>query len=314
MIDMTNGVLLMGYGSPESIGDVGQYLRNIKALHSRPGASAIPTKEETERLEMRYGAIGGKSPFNEITERQARSLSSHLRHYGIEARVYTGMLHWKPSIADAVSRMERDGISEITAIPMAPYYSTMGTEGYRKVLDGCLAGLKAAPAVSFVKGWNTNKHLIKFWEGAIAAAMQHQDAGGGAHIIFTAHSLPSVTVDHGDPYKDQFIETCNAIASGLGLKDWSYAFQSASGAGWLGPSIVEELKAMAGEGKHKKVVIAPIGFVTENLETLYDIDIECVAGFNSTGMSVSRVALPNDSELLIEALASMVKERVTRKG
>lgn len=310
MIDMKNGILLMGYGSPESIEDVEQYLCNIKALHAQPNTSVVPTMEETERLEMRYKAIGGRSPFNAITERQSRSLSSYLKSYRIEAKVYTGMLHWKPSIEDAVSGMERDGVTDIIAIPMAPYYSTISTEGYRKVLNRCLARLKSAPAVSFVKSWNINKHLIKFWEDVIATAMQHSNTD--AHIIFTAHSLPSITVENGDPYKDQFIETCTAITSGLGIKDWSYAFQSASGAGWLGPSIVDRLKIIASEGKHKKVVIAPIGFITDNLETLYDIDIECVAGFNSANMSVSRVILPNDSELLIEALTSIVKERVTK--
>jgi ferrochelatase len=307
---MKNGILLMGYGSPESIEDVEQYLCNIKALHAQPNTSVVPTMEETERLEMRYKAIGGRSPFNAITERQSRSLSSYLKSYRIEAKVYTGMLHWKPSIEDAVSGMERDGVTDIIAIPMAPYYSTISTEGYRKVLNRCLARLKSAPAVSFVKSWNINKHLIKFWEDVIATAMQHSNTD--AHIIFTAHSLPSITVENGDPYKDQFIETCTAITSGLGIKDWSYAFQSASGAGWLGPSIVDRLKIIASEGKHKKVVIAPIGFITDNLETLYDIDIECVAGFNSANMSVSRVILPNDSELLIEALTSIVKERVTK--
>ena len=311
MIDMKNGILLMGYGSPESIEDVEQYLCNIKALHAQPNTSVVPTMEETERLEMRYKAIGGRSPFNAITERQSRSLSSYLKSYRIEAKVYTGMLHWKPSIEDAVSGMERDGVTDIIAIPMAPYYSTISTEGYRKVLKRCLARIKSAPAVSFVKSWNINKHLIKFWEDVIATAMQHSNTD--AHIIFTAHSLPARLAEAGDPYAQQVAETAAAVAAKAQLQDWSVAWQSVppgSTVPWLEPDVSDVIRKVAADGCDA-VVVCPVGFVSDHLETLYDLDVVALKVAYSCGLLYRRCASLDHDIRVAETLADVINQELS---
>ena len=301
---MTTGVLLMGYGSPDSVSDVERYLRNIRASHARPGQVVEPTGEEVERLRHRYEAIGGISPFNRITGLQARALQDSLASMGADARVYTGMLNWEPSIASAAASMANDGVSGIIAMPVAPIYSQASIGGYSRALEAGIARVADGLKATFVGPWYLSQEFIGIWADAIKAKMAAEPATiEDTHVVFTAHSLPRHALSHGDTYQKQFRELCEAIAVELRLRHWSPAYQSASGPGWLGPSLAEKLDELA-TGRATKIMIAPVGFVTENLETLYDIDIECVDRLRSHGVAISRVGLPNSSPRFIDVLAS----------
>ncbi len=304
---MTTGVLLMGYGSPDSPEGIERYLCNIKAGHARPGSAARPTPEETERLRKRYAAIGGTSPFNGITAQQASALQGSLQSRGADVTVHIGMLHWEPTIASAAENLSRDEVNGILALPMTPFYSQTSIGGYRSAL-AATAAAGGKPAVHFAGQWHLDPAFVGVWADAIGAKMKSIGATtDDTHILFTAHSLPASILEHGDAYPTQFRELCEAIAASMGLQRWSLAFQSASGKGWLGPSVGERAADLAAE-RDTRIIIAPIGFVTENLETLYDIDIECVSALRQRGADIHRVGTPNASASFINALASIVIE------
>jgi ferrochelatase len=134
----------------------------------------------------------------------------------------------------------------------------------------------------------------------------------GARVFFTAHSLTARIIAEGDPYQDQLLECSKLIAEAAGAPDWEFAFQSASTTGepWLGPNLLERIEAFARDGG-ARVVVAPVGFVADHLEILYDVDIECARTARDLGVQLRRIASPNDDPLLIEAIAAVVRKRVS---
>ncbi len=301
------GIIMMAYGSPDSPDDIVPYLADIKARYARKGTHAGPTEEEIARLRRRYGAIGGLSPFNRITNEQAGALRAELERRGVQSNVYIGMKHWKPKISDAVSQIVRDGVGSLTALPMAPYYSTMSTEGYRMDLEAALEGEGAKPEIRFIRDWHMNGAFIDSWSESLRAAIRAmRTTVDDTRIVFTTHSLPSAILKIKDPYPAQFAETAAAVATAVGSKNWSIAYQSGGGRdGWLGPDITAVLEGLVSSGGGN-VLVAPIGFVAENLETMYDIDIECVRTFKGRGLNISRAAAPNASPRFVDALVSVV--------
>ncbi|MCL5430656.1 MAG: ferrochelatase [Candidatus Marsarchaeota archaeon] len=301
-------VLLLAYGSPDSLNDVPAYLKNIKAGHSEHGA-ADPTQEEIDKLEKRYTAIGGISPFNEITQKQASDLEKSLNANGINAKVYVGMKFWKPTITESVKSMKEDNVKRAIVLPMAPYYSSVSTEGYRKEMLSAMKSQGFNPEIDFIESWNTNERFIKAWTSSIEVAIARSGVlVTDVALLFTTHSLPARAAEKdGDIYQEQFMRTATAIAKELSAKEWFTAYQSASGKDWLGPDVKERATDLSKKG-YKAIVIAPIGFLAENLETMYDIDIECVEPLSKWGVNVVRAGLPNSNPLFIDALASIVRE------
>ncbi len=295
----------MGYGSPESIGEVADYLANIKSKHALSGPNNKPTSDEIEHLKMRYTAIGGKSPFNKITHNQASALEALLLKHGVKVKVYVGMKHSNPSISDAVGRMADDGINTIIGLPLAPYYSSISTGGYKKELTEAAERQGHSIKVSFVNEWNTNSMFLKYWEDSIKKEIRNFKDAEKVFLLFTAHSLPEEIRKHNDPYPDQFEETSRILAESIGIKNWSIAYQSGRPSGWLGPDIKDKLKSLRKDG-YCSILIAPIGFVTENLETLYDIDIVCISEFKKERIDVRRTGVPDTDPIFIEALASII--------
>lgn len=294
------GILLMSYGSPNSLDEVEAYYTDIR--HGRK-----PLPEEVANLKERYQVIGGKSPLLEITKRQAIALEARLRGEGLDAKVHIGMKHWHPYIAEAVEKIGKEPIGRLVAIPLAPHYSKMSIGGYSDALTRAITGHSNGFKLDFIESWHLNPSLLTLWRKLIEDGLAEYGGKEDIHLLFTAHSLPERILKEGDPYRDQLLATSSELARMVPIEKWSFAFQSAGHTSekWLGPDILEELKSLKGQGV-RKVLVAPIGFFSEHLEILYDLDIEAAETGRELDLRLKRTALPNDSPLAIEALYSLV--------
>jgi ferrochelatase len=291
-------VLLLAYGGPDSLEDVPAYLFDIR------GGRETPQKLVDEVTE-RYKLIGGRSPLLEITRSVANKLQGQL-----DMPVYIGMRHWKPFISDVVGQMDAGGVSHIVAICMAPHYSDLSIGKYRQKLEEALVGRNIT--LSFVESWYRQPDYV----GGLAAnvrktilrwPIQKRDE---VQIIFTAHSLPQSILEKGDPYDRQLRETAGLLAEELDLPGdrWTFSYQSAARTPvpWLGPQIEEHIVELAGAG-HQDLLIAPVGFVSDHVEVLYDIDIRVAQIAHQHNLRVERTPMLNDSAPLIEALAELYR-------
>jgi protoporphyrin/coproporphyrin ferrochelatase len=274
----------MAYGSPTQVEDIPAYLQDI-----RGGRSVSP--ELVSKIAERYRRIGG-SPLNEITERQCAALE---RELGLPT--YRGMKHWTPRIADAVEQALAAGAERLVGLVLAPHYSKPSIGGYRDRLEDALAD---RAELVFVESWHDFEPFIE----VVATRLR----GTAAHVVFTAHSLPERLVA-GDPYEEQLRESGRLIAERAGLGSWSVAFQSESytGGKWLGPDILDELEALRRRGIDH-VLVAPIGFVSDHLEILWDLDVEARERAAELGLAVNRMPSLNDDPAFIAALAALVRQ------
>jgi ferrochelatase len=294
-------VLLMAYGTPNSLDEVEAYYTDIRGGRK-------PSPELLRELKARYARIGGKTPLLEITLAQARGVQDAL---GDAYRVYVGMKHWHPYIAQAVEEIARAGHTRVIALALAPHYSRFSIDGYIQRVRAALEKIGGTFDVTFVESWNDEPlyiaSLVERMQETRAKFQGHdwQDI----HVIFSAHSLPERILQGGDPYPRELRETCEQVAAQLGLNEngWRFAYQSAGRTGepWLGPDILDTLDAVAQEG-HARVMIAPVGFVADHLEILYDIDVECAERARALGIEMRRIPSANATPTFLQAVAAVV--------
>ena len=303
--DRMTAVLLLAFGGPDDMDSIEPFLKNV--LPGRP-----VTPELVERVKSRYALIGGKSPLPEITWKQAKLLEERLNTSFIphlsSFKVYVGMRHWHPFIKDTVRQIQCDGISRIIAVPMAPQASKASTGGYIDALSKALEEFSGLD-VKVVESWYKNPLYLQAVADTLKEALKElpEERRKYLHVIFSAHSLPIRTVE-GDPYEVQLQETMQGIVRITGPLSHCLAYQSkgqASGE-WLGPEVEAVMESLAKEGK-KDILIVPIGFVCDHVETLYDIDIVFKKKAEELEMNFRRALSLNDSPLFIEALADIVK-------
>lgn len=289
-----NAVLLTAYGSPSGIDDVERYYSKILAGRKPPAALL-------DELRSRYAAIGGISPLTEITNRQARSLQAALASLGNDTVVRVGMKYTPPFIGDVVSEMSEEGLTSILVLPLTPFNSSVSAESYLKIALEAVGTAGQGVTISSPGPWHLNEHFVECWTSLIGRELRDRE-----HVIFTAHSIPKKYTDAGEPYREQIEELASLLGRKLGIADFELAFQSAGRTGeeWIGPSLKDRIAALGGEG-HSGVLIVPIGFVSEHLEILYDIDIEAKEAAAKAGLSLRRTALPDDDPLFIRALADV---------
>jgi protoporphyrin/coproporphyrin ferrochelatase len=282
---LNTAVVLMAYGSPGRIEDIRQYLEDIR--EGRPVSD-----EAVDELTERYRRIGGRSPLDDITERQRAALE---RELGVP--VHVGMKHWRPRIAEAVEGALEGGAEHVVGVVLAPHYSALSIAGYRERLERALDG---RAELQFFESWHDH--------GPFLDVLADRVRGTGAHVVFTAHSLPERILGMGDPYRDQLLETSRLVADRAGLERWSFAFQSASATGepWLGPDILEELDSLAAAGV-RAVLVCPIGFVSDHLEILWDLEVEARERAAELGLELDRIESLNDDPAFIAALAALVR-------
>jgi len=305
------GVLVMAHGTPRSLAEIGDFYTEIRR-------GSPPPPELLADLERRYRAIGGTSPLNERTAAQVEGIRRALdqRAPG-RVRVAVGAKFAPPRIADTIDALGRAGVSRLIGLVLAPHFSAASVGDYARRARAAAAALgpdAGGPLdLEMIDHWHLAPGLVALLAARVGHAVEQLPpaARHDVAVLFTAHSIPARLVDEGDPYAAQVLESATAIAEMAGLTRWSVAWQSAgrTSDAWLEPDVRDVIAATAATGA-SAVVVCPVGFVSDHLEVLYDLDIEARAVAQDAGIAFARTASLNDDPEFCAALADVVLDVV----
>jgi protoporphyrin/coproporphyrin ferrochelatase len=319
-------VLLLAHGTPETVEQIPEYLRNV--VSGRPLPQAV-----IEEIQHRYSLIG-RSPLTEITLEQGSLVETALAATGAKVRVYVGMRNWRPYIPDVVRQMRADGVEEAAVICMAPHNSRTSVGLYRRAVEAEAAGMR----IDFTEGWAHHPLLIEAFAERLRPklAALTAEVGHAVPVLFTAHSVPSRTIqvsegrgpgasegqprlwpgaaNVADPYAEEARGTAAQVAERIPeIPKWWFAFQSqgASGGPWIGPSVESTLDAIAAQGI-TTVILQPVGFLCDHVEILFDVDIFFRDYAAKVGVRLERPESLNASPTLASAVADLAGKGLTR--
>ena len=313
-------VLLLAHGTPETVDQIPEYLRNV--VSGRPMPQHV-----IEEIQHRYSLIG-RSPLTDITREQGRLVETELAAAGDPAPVYVGMRNWRPYIPDVVKQMRADGVEQAAVICLAPQNSRTSVGLYRRAVQAEAGPLR----FDFTDSWAAHPLLADAFAERLRAAQARLSAetGGPVPVLFTAHSVPTRTIqppaasedagprlwpgEGADPYADDARRTAELVAERVPeIPRWWFAFQSqgASGGPWIGPTVEETLDAIAAEGV-KTLLLQPIGFLCDHVEILYDVDIAFREHAGNLGIRLERPESLNASPILAMAVAQLARGALAR--
>ncbi len=303
---MYDAVLLIAFGGPTAMHEVRPFLDNV--LRGRP----VPP-ERLEAVVHHYEVIGGRSPLNELTFRQARGLEAELRAHGPSLPVYVGMRNWTPYLRETLQRMAVDGVRRAVGVILAAHQTDASWGRYERDVAAARVELgTTAPQIEYADEWHAHPLFIAaMTDNASVALARLAERRAEAPIVFTAHSVPTAMAA-ASPYVEQIEESARLVAEQVGHARWSIAYQSRSGSPhepWLEPDICDVIRQLATEGV-RHLVVVPIGFVCEHVEVLYDLDIEARQVADAQGIQLVRAAAVNDHPAFIRMLADVVRRRV----
>jgi len=303
MVVSYQAVLLIAFGGPTSSEEIRPFLERVTQ------GAAIPP-QRLEDVARHYEALGGKSPLNEITSRQARAVQKLLRDRGMGFSVYVGMRNAAPFFVDVLRQMARDGIERALGFILSSHHTDASWGRYqRNVADARLEIGAGAPEIDYCAGWYDHPLFIQTWcelieEGFAGIARSQHPA---TPLVFTAHSVP-VSMANRSSYVEELEITARSVAEKIGHKNWSIAYQSRSGKpgdAWLEPDINLVIRDLSVRGA-TDVVVAPIGFVCDHVEVLYDLDIEARKTAVQCGIQLHRASCPNDHTIFIQMIADVI--------
>jgi ferrochelatase len=285
------GVLLMAHGTPSALDEMPEYLRLVRG--GRP-----PSPELVAEMRHHYEAIGGHSPLTDITHAQAGALRARL---GTDVPVAVGMRNWRPFIKDALAELAATGAHRVIAIPLAPQFSTLSVQKY---VDAAVAALPPGVGFQAVQSFATHPLLLQ----AFGDRLREAQPVAGEVIVFSAHSLPRRVIQAGDTYAEEVAATARGVAARAGIAEYLIAYQSAGRTPepWIGPDLGDVIRERAAAGR-RSLLVAPIGFVCDHTEILFDIDIQAVAAARECGVTVRRTESLNTSPTFIAMLEELVR-------
>jgi ferrochelatase len=289
----STALLVTAHGSPDSLDELPGFLANIR--RGRPAPP--PVVAEVRR---RYEAIGGHSPLTAITHAQAEALGTRL---GLPARV--AMRLWRPYPGEVLAELATAGVERVISVPLAPY----SVDVYHDAVAEAVAAQGRGLSLVRIAPWNTAPALVRAFAEEIERALDAVQTHGPVALVFTAHSLPQRVVEAGDPYATLVEATAQAVGAVLSRpvpQRLAYQSQGMSAEAWLGPDLPSTLEALRAEG-FAHVVVAPIGFVSDHVEILYDLDQEAQAQARALGLGLSRPRTLNVAPGLIDALEAAVR-------
>ena len=305
-----DAVLMIAFGGPTKPEEIRPFLSNVlRGVPVPPG--------RLEEVARHYEQLGGRSPITDLTFQQAKSLAALLERQGLKLPVYVGMRYWHPMTSETVERMVRDHVNRAVGLIMAAHDS--GAASWEKsvgaVTDALSVAGPRAPHVDFAQPCYNHPDFIAAVAEQIRLQLQEIPPALRCNtpLLFTAHSIPS-SMAASSPYVQQLHESCRLVAEALGHPDWSLAYQSRSGdprQPWLTPDVSDVLRTLKAEGR-RSVVLAPIGFVCDHVEVLFDLDVEAKAEADALGLELKRANAVNDHPLYIRALADLVRQRVNQ--
>ena len=294
----TIDIAMLAFGGPGSVAEVGSFIETMTGHAPAPEVLAAVTR--------RYQAIGGRSPLPEITARQAAALQAAMvAELGVEVRVRPGYLYSSPTVAECLAELDP---RDTAVLPMSPFSSRFTIGAYRTALAAA-----GRDGLSVVEGWHADRRYL-----AALSRRQHETLDGADAsefaVLFTAHNVPLESIAEGDPYVDELQQTVAQLLPTLMPGDWRLAFQSKGrrGGEWLEPEAVTAVRDLA-TGGWKNLLVVPLGFVADHVETLYDLDVELREVAVSSGMAFLRSPALNDAPYFIEALADIVIEHLAHR-
>jgi len=308
----TVGVLVMTYGSPETLDDVEGYMTNVYGGRQ-------PDEELVTEFRRRYELIGG-SPLVKITKEQAAALQDELntRHpEGPRFVVGVGMRFFRPFVGEGLKNLVDAGVDRVVALIMSPQYSPILMKGYHNALDSAEKELERPVPVQIVGSWHQQPSFEQAIAQRVEEALGHfpVEERDSVQVLLTAHSMPERVVADEPTYIDDLKSTASAVAARAGLAStrWGFCYQSAGHTPepWLKPDFKDVMPDLAAEGR-KRVLIAPIQFLADHLEILYDIEVGAREQAEEHGIEFARTSSLNTLPLFIEALADVVEEELAR--
>jgi ferrochelatase len=294
----------MAYGGPASLDEIAGYLADIRS--GRPTPRAV-----LDEITENYRAIGGGSPLLDVSRRQTSALAGLL---GADYRCYLGMRHWAPWIEDVVRDMVGDGVTHAVGLVLAPHFSVLSVARYQQRIADGLELARGRIEFEHVPSYHDAAGLVDAFSARVLDGLSRwpEDERSGVHVVFSAHSLPERLLASGDSYDAQCRETARLVAEKAGLEAdaWSWSYQSAGRTPepWMGPDLGDHLEQLAGVGV-RDVVSVPVGFVSEHVEILFDVDVRARRIAEGLGIRLERPPALDDDPVFIAALAEIVRAR-----
>jgi ferrochelatase len=303
---MKFGIVLMAYGTPSNEEEILPYYTDIR--HGRP-----PSEEQLRELVRRYRAIGA-SPLAAISKNQAAAVKKALseRFPQDHFDVVNGYLHIAPKVEDAVRGLVEKKVDRIIGLVLSPQYGRKSSEPYHRNARKELERLGAEVPYEDVRDWFRQPPIIQYWAEQLSrsvAALPDENY----RVLFSAHNVPVRPGEETDEYGDQVLQMAGFIADAAGIarEKWLTAWQGghAEGIRWMEPDLEETAKTLVRSGV-SHIISAPIGFISDNLEILYDLDIELRVELEAMGGILHRLGMPNTDPLVVNAIADALAEKI----
>lgn len=304
------GVLIMAYGGPNNLEEIPGYLADIRN-------GRVTTTAVLEEITHNYTKIGGKSPLLEFSTAQVEAIRGQLDPE--KFKVYMGMRHWAPWIEDTIRDMLDDGITHAVSMVLAPHFSKLSVAKYQDKIASGLEMYHGEIEFANIDSYHDVAGLIRPLAVRVREGINRwpEEERDEVHVVFSAHSLPVRIIKMGDPYDSQLRETAQLIANEAGLRDdqWSWSYQSAgrSPEPWLGPQLEEFIPELAEKGI-KNIVSIPVGFVSDHVEILFDIDIEAQKAAQKYGVRLERPSALNTDPVFMKQLADLIVAKADERG
>jgi len=303
-----DALLVLSFGGPEGPDDVMPFLENVTRGRGVP-------PERLREVAEHYHHFDGVSPINDQNEALIAALTAELAAHGIDLPIYFGNRNWHPFVTDVVRQMRDDHVGHALVFATSAFSVYSGCRQYREdVMQATAAVGQGAPSFDKLRVFYNHPGFIRANTERLreGIASLDGDRAGPVHVAFTAHSVPNAMARHSD-YERQLRETARLTADAVGVGDHALVFQSRSGpphVPWLEPDILDHLDTLAGRGV-RRVVVHPIGFLSDHLEVLYDLDHEAAERAAAHGMAFARAGTVGTHPAMVTMLRELIEERMT---
>jgi ferrochelatase len=303
-----DAILIASFGGPDSADDVMPFLENVLR-----GKNV--QRERMLKVAEHYYHFGGKSPINDQNRQLIAALEAELAQYGPRLPIYWGNRNWNPMFPDTVRKMIADGVRRALAFVTSAYSSYSGCRQYREdIARAREAAGEGAPIVDKIRAFHNHPGFVEAVADRVKESLRNvsQDRREAAHLIYTAHSIPTAMAQECD-YEKQLMETSRLVARELGRTEWRLVYQSRSWPPtqpWLGPDILDCLREIKALGGSSDVVIVPIGFVSDHMEILFDLDTEAKELCSELGLSMVRAKSVGTHPRFIRMIRELICERI----
>jgi ferrochelatase len=303
-----DAVLVVAFGGPEGPDDVLPFLENVLRGKNVP-------RERMMEVAAHYDHFGGVSPINEQVRALLAALVARMNERGLKLPVYWGNRNWHPMLADTLAEMRDSGVERAIALVLSAYSSYSGCRQYREDIERAReAAGEGAPKVDKIRVFYNHPLFVETWADRVHSAFEMipEERRARAELVYCAHSIPAAMAANCE-YENQLLEACRLVSEAVGRPIWKLVYQSRSGPPtqpWLGPDVCDYLRTLHAEKNPADIVIAPIGFLSDHMEVLYDLDTEAQAVCDELGMNLARAATPGTHPKMIEMYRALIEERV----